>query len=196
MVPQHLVLGRGRSKAFSARGAAGRHPSHTPGAWRVLAALRWRSGAALHREREQRVPSLGPAHCEPLCQGLLPRIRHLGPRRGGQPCQGRDQGGRPLCPRRARRRKQDRPPPSVGRQVDKAFGGLEETFKNRIADADEFYDRISPKSLNEDERRVHRQALAGMLWSKQYYYFDLDRWLQEHKSHPLMESTRHGVRNT
>ena len=58
-------------------------------------------------------------------------------------------------------------------------------FKSRIADADEFYDRITPTSLNEDERRVHRQALAGMLWSKQFYYFDLDRWLQEHKSHPL-----------
>ena len=67
---------------------------------------------------------------------------------------------------------------------------------SRIADADEFYDRITPPSLTEDERRVHRQALAGMLWSKQYYYFDLDRWLQEHKSHPLMESARPGVRNT
>ena len=40
-------------------------------------------------------------------------------------------------------------------------------------------------SLSEDEKRVHRQALAGMLWSKQYYYFDLDRWLTEHDSHPL-----------
>ena len=82
------------------------------------------------------------------------------------------------------------------RQVADAFGGFEDIFKSRIADADEFYDRISPESLNEDERRVHRQALAGMLWSKQYYYFDLDRWLQEHKSHPLMESARPGVRNT
>src|SRR2546428_153249 len=79
---------------------------------------------------------------------------------------------------------------------DDAFGGFDKIFKSRIADADEFYDRISPTSLNEDERRVHRQALAGMLWSKQYYYFDLDRWLQEHKSHPLMESASHGVRNT
>ena len=51
-------------------------------------------------------------------------------------------------------------------------------------------------SLTEDQRRVHRQALAGMLWSKQYYYFDLDQWLQEHKNHPLMESARNGGRNT
>jgi hypothetical protein len=78
----------------------------------------------------------------------------------------------------------------------KAFSGFDATFRDRIADADEFYDRISPALLNEDERRVHRQALAGMLWSKQYYYFDLDKWLQEHKSHPLLESTRPGMRNT
>ena len=81
-------------------------------------------------------------------------------------------------------------------RMDKAFGGFENIVKSRIADADEFYDRITPASLNEDERRVHRQALAGMLWSKQYYYFDLDRWLQEHKSHPLLESSRRGTRNT
>jgi hypothetical protein len=67
-----------------------------------------------------------------------------------------------------------------------AFADFENIFKSRIADADEFYDRITPNSLNEDERRVHRQALAGMLWSKQYYYFDLEEWLQEHKSHPLL----------
>ena len=79
-------------------------------------------------------------------------------------------------------------------RVDKAFSGFEEIFKSRVADADEFYDRITPASLTEDERRVHRQALAGMLWSKQYYYFDVDRWLQEHSNHPLMESARVAAR--
>jgi hypothetical protein len=70
------------------------------------------------------------------------------------------------------------------------------SFAARIADADEFYDRITPRSLNEDERRVHRQALAGMLWSKQYYHFDLDRWLKEHKAHPLLGAANRGTRNT
>jgi hypothetical protein len=51
----------------------------------------------------------------------------------------------------------------------------------RAAEADAFYDSISPHSLDEDQRRVMRQALAGMLWSKQYYYFDLDLWLKEHE---------------
>ncbi len=79
-------------------------------------------------------------------------------------------------------------------RVDKAFTGFEEIFKRRVADADEFYNRITPASLSEDQRRVHRQALAGMLWTKQYYYFDVDRWLQEHGNHPLMGSGR-GARN-
>ena len=81
-------------------------------------------------------------------------------------------------------------------RVDKAFSGFEEIFKRRVADADEFYNRIAPAALTEDERRVHRQALAGMLWSKQYYYFDVDRWLQEHSNHPLMEGAGRGARNT
>ena len=59
------------------------------------------------------------------------------------------------------------------------FATFEKIFDDRLADADEFYSRITPISLSEDERRVHRQALAGMLWSKQYYYFDLDKWLTE-----------------
>ena len=76
------------------------------------------------------------------------------------------------------------------------FTTFDETFATRLADADQFYDRITPRSLNEDERRVHRQALAGMLWTKQYYYFDLDRWLQEHGAHPLIGANQRNMRNT
>jgi hypothetical protein len=75
------------------------------------------------------------------------------------------------------------------------FKAFDEIFASRLADADEFYNRITPNSLTEDERRVHRQALAGMLWSKQYYYFDLDRWLDEHDAHPLLGSGRGRARN-
>jgi len=84
----------------------------------------------------------------------------------------------------------------AGIKAGDAFGGTQKIFNSRIADADEFYDRIAPTSLTDDERLVHRQALAGMLWSKQFYNFDLDRWLREHRSHPLLESSRPGVRNT
>jgi hypothetical protein len=81
-------------------------------------------------------------------------------------------------------------------RIDDAFDGFEQIVDSRIADADEFYARIAPHALSEDERQVHRQALAGMLWSKQYYYFDLDQWLAEHGGHPLMEAANRGIRNT
>jgi hypothetical protein len=77
-----------------------------------------------------------------------------------------------------------------------AFGNFDQVFAARLAEANEFYDRITPGSLSEDERRIHRQALAGMLWTKQYYYFDLDRWLEEHDAHPLMGSGQKSSRNS
>jgi hypothetical protein len=79
---------------------------------------------------------------------------------------------------------------------ESGFRDFDQTFTDRIADADEFYTRITPRALDADARLIHRQALAGMLWSKQYYYFDLEQWLNEHESHPLLAASRHGVRNT
>ncbi len=76
------------------------------------------------------------------------------------------------------------------------FSTFDQTFATRLAEANEFYERITPHSLTEDERRIHRQALAGMLWSKQYYYFDLDKWLEEHEAHPLTGTTHRNIRNT
>jgi hypothetical protein len=76
------------------------------------------------------------------------------------------------------------------------FRDFDQVVSDRIADANEFYARITPRALGEDARLVHRQALAGMLWSKQFYYFDLEQWLTEHKSHPLLQASNHGVRNT
>ncbi len=76
------------------------------------------------------------------------------------------------------------------------FGtAFDATVATRIREADEFYDRVAPNSLNEDERRLHRQALAGMLWSKQYYLFDVDTWLKEHEAHPLLGGSKKRIRN-
>ena len=72
---------------------------------------------------------------------------------------------------------------------------FEAIFATRLAEADEFYERVTPPALNEDERRIHRQALAGMLWTKQYYLFDVDTWLREHEAHPLIGVQKRAVRN-
>ncbi len=62
------------------------------------------------------------------------------------------------------------------------FGtGFDELFMSRIKEADEFYDLVSPKTLTDDEKNVLRQALSGMLWTKQYYDYDIAKWLTEHQ---------------
>jgi len=68
----------------------------------------------------------------------------------------------------------------------KPFGKqFDEIFAERLREADEFYKSVTPPSVTEDEAKVMRQALAGMLWSKQYFFFDGDNWLDEHHSNPL-----------
>jgi hypothetical protein len=64
------------------------------------------------------------------------------------------------------------------------------TFRTRREEADEFYKAIMPEELSADQHNVMRQALAGMLWSKQYYFFDLDIWLEEHGANPLLGGKR------
>ena len=83
-----------------------------------------------------------------------------------------------------------------GGTIPDAFADFDQVVESRLRDADEFYRTIAPATISDDERRVHRQALAGMLWSKQFYYFDLERWLSEHDSHPMTSSAKQGVRNT
>ena len=57
-----------------------------------------------------------------------------------------------------------------------AFNGtFDEAFSLRQIEADEFYDTITPSHFDEDGRRIFRRALAGMLWSKQFYHFDVRR---------------------
>ncbi len=61
---------------------------------------------------------------------------------------------------------------------DKPFGpGFEKIFSTRKQEADEFYNTILPSGISEDRKNIQRQALAGLLWSKQYYHFDVATWL-------------------
>jgi hypothetical protein len=73
---------------------------------------------------------------------------------------------------------------------------VEKIIAQRRAEADEYYDCIQPAKATEDERRIQRQAFAGMLWGKQIYFYDVDLWLKgDDPRCPPPESRRHG-RNT
>jgi hypothetical protein len=81
-------------------------------------------------------------------------------------------------------------------QRGKPFGkDFDEVFADRLREADEFYKSVTPPSVSQDAANVMRQALAGMLWSKQFFFFDGDNWLDEHHSNPL-HTGYHNARNT
>jgi Glycosyl hydrolase family 63 C-terminal domain len=73
-------------------------------------------------------------------------------------------------------------PEPKGNPFGKQF---DEVFTDRLREADEFYKSVTPPSVSEDAAKVMRQAIAGMLWSKQFFFFDGDNWLDEHNSNPL-----------
>lgn len=78
------------------------------------------------------------------------------------------------------------------------FGDFDVIFANRLKEADDFYASLTPPTVQDDPDRanVMRQALAGMLWTKQYFYYDLDLWLDEHGAgSQLPQSERRKVRN-
>jgi hypothetical protein len=81
---------------------------------------------------------------------------------------------------------------SKGNPLGSEFDGVVET---RRREADEFYSSITPPSAGEDEARVMRQALAGMLWTKQYYLFDVNRWLEERGLGPMVPHGSSSIRN-
>ena len=65
--------------------------------------------------------------------------------------------------------------PPVGDVLGGEFDAL---FAQRLREADEFYASVIPAALPEDAKRVMRQALAGLLWSKQFYHYYVRRWLE------------------
>ncbi|KIC93812.1 MGH1-like glycoside hydrolase domain-containing protein [Flavihumibacter solisilvae] len=77
-------------------------------------------------------------------------------------------------------------------QNENPFGEkFDKVFADRLSEADEFYKSVTPPSVGEDKTNVMRQALAGMLWSKQFFFFDGYNWLTEHNSNPLHKGYRY-----
>jgi hypothetical protein len=69
--------------------------------------------------------------------------------------------------------------------VDPFGKAFETIFTERLQEADEFYRQVIPPNIVADKAMVIRQALSGMLWSKQFFFFDGDNWLDEHNSNAL-----------
>ena len=84
-------------------------------------------------------------------------------------------------------------PPTTGTKGP--FSDFDALFASRLREADQFYGDLLPASVGADAVNVMRQALAGMLWGKQFYHYDVNRWLIERGSDPFSAKRKDGPRN-
>ena len=83
-----------------------------------------------------------------------------------------------------------------GPKDSQIFGAsFEEIFADRICEADQFYRSVIPDHLSDDARSVMRQALGGLLWSKQYYHYVIQKWLDGDPKTPAPPAARKNGRN-
>jgi hypothetical protein len=72
---------------------------------------------------------------------------------------------------------------------------FERVFRERKREADEFYAGVIPQDLSDDASNVMRQAFAGLLWSKQYYHYVVEQWLEGDPAQPAPPPQRWNGRN-
>ncbi len=75
------------------------------------------------------------------------------------------------------------------------FANIDDVFSQRQAEADTFYGSVHPPKATLEEKRVQRQAFAGLLWSKQVYLFDVHKWLHGDRAGSPPPASRHLARN-
>lgn len=75
------------------------------------------------------------------------------------------------------------------------FDDFDTVFSARVEEADRFYDNLQGSIESDDDRQIQRQALAGTLWTKQFYYYDVRLWLHGDPGHPEPAHTRLSGRN-
>ena len=192
VVPQHVVVGRrGREAGAGGRGRRRRsraraHPEL--GEWRLRADASAR--AAVLRERDQQRAA----------------VRRARTRRRTSRTRSTTSSSAATPTRSTRRARARRSPPTTcsrsrrassatvrvrltarrdaRRPTRRSAPDFDRVLEARRDEADAFYATVIPATLDADEALVMRQALAGLLWGKQYYEYDVHRWLREHGVNP------------
>jgi hypothetical protein len=82
------------------------------------------------------------------------------------------------------------------RRHDAPFADAERVLERRALEADAFYDVLAAEGMSDDARAVQRQAFAGLMWSKQFFYYDVDEWLRGDPAGPPPPAERATGRNS
>jgi hypothetical protein len=81
-------------------------------------------------------------------------------------------------------------------QAGNAFNDFDAVFASRQQEADEFYQNLSPANGDDAKAQIQRQAFAGMLWNKQFYYYNIHQWLSGDPAEPSPSLERLHKRNS
>jgi hypothetical protein len=102
----------------------------------------------------------------------------------------RMEGGGPATPRKRKGSRKLAPP-----LRSDPFGDFDDIFAARKGEADEFYSALAPSCLSEDHCAIQRQAMAGMMWNKQFYHYIVEHWLEGDPGQPPPPPERKEGRN-
>ncbi len=173
--PGHGATAR-RSRGWQLQ--AGHIEAQHRSAWRVSLVRRPGSCAPLHRQRHQHAPPVQRTQRR-LCEGRVPRARgRTGMSRAVNPAQ---EGTKAAAWYRLD------VPPAARRRFARGYRSKlmsshsrtsMQSWRRAVREADDFYAQIQHDLADADRRLVQRQAFAGMIWSKQFFYFDVPEWLK------------------
>ena len=213
--PQHLGLGL-QARRVLAQACASRRPDDRRcagrrtasfGNVRLVAGPRSRRAARrswlVHRERdEHRARCSARPNADAVRQGCIPRVRDPRRARGGEPGADRHQGGRALY-------RLEIPAGARGRACDCAWRPSDDAAATRLRrrirsgvratgsrEADEFYATGCRQALTADERRVARQAYAGLLWRSNFITTSVGDWLEGDPAQPAAAGARRATAAT
>ena len=85
--------------------------------------------------------------------------------------------------------------PAGGKPARTPFADFDALFAQRQREADEFFPQVQPAGMNEDWRRIQRQAVAGLMWSKQFFHYNVQQWLDGDPAQPPPPAERKSGRN-
>ena len=188
VVPQHVVVGRRRSSEPSLAADGGRRARRASRARRRGGCAPTRRRALLFCENETNNERLfGAPNARAVPEGRDQRLRRRRRRRRGQPGRHGHEVRRPPRARDPGRRQRDDPrapdaPAPIGRAARRRLRPRAGRAPRRRPTRST--PRSSRRRSTPDRALVMRQALAGLLWSKQYYEYDVHRWLREHGVNP------------
>ena len=200
LVPQYLVVGLFPRAAcpLGKRADSGPRPAPAPGRALLVRGRPSQRARLLFTENDtNRARLFGVPNEGPFVKDALPRGDRARERPGGEPGKSGFQGRCALSRAGRARRVAHGPHYDIaGSLLDRPFDDFDAIVAARVGETDEYFQAIEPPELEADLRLVYRQACAGLFWTKQFYHYSVELWLDGDPAGPEPPRERRSGRNS